>query len=142
MVFISVCGYVANYYSGKRLGPNSEVANTVGAFTIGVLGNLYSRLWHGHAATAILPAIFVLVPSGLSASGSLDAALRYSEIVKNITASMNSSSSNGATTLSGTSASSLGLGMVEVAIGISVGLFVAALVVYPLGKRRSGLFSF
>ena len=134
MVFISVAGYVTNYFSGSRLGRNSEVANTVGAFTIGVLGNLYSRLWHGHAATAILPAIFVLVPSGLSASGSLDAALRYSEEVKR--------SSDNASTLSGMSSSSLGLGMVEVAIGISVGLFVAALVVYPMGKRRSGLFSF
>lgn len=136
MIFISVCGYVTNYFSGKRLGANSEVANTVGAFTIGVIGNLYSRLWHGHAATAILPAIFVLVPSGLSASGSLIAGLNYSEEVKkkaaNSDASVNQTSSAG----------SLGLGMVQVAIGISVGLFVAALIIYPLGKRRSGLFSF
>jgi hypothetical protein len=36
----------------------------------------------------------------------------------------------------------LGYGMVEVALAITVGLFLAALVVYPLGKRRSGLFSF
>lgn len=32
--------------------------------------------------------------------------------------------------------------MVEVAIGITVGLFLSALVVYPFGKKRSGLFSF
>lgn len=139
MVIISVAGYVTNYFTGTRLGPNSEVANTVGAFTIGVLGNLYSRLWHGHAATAILPAIFVLVPSGLSASGSLRSGLAYSEQVQN---TKYNASSNVTALSSDTSASSLGLGMVEVAIGISVGLFVAALVVYPLGKRRSGLFSF
>jgi hypothetical protein len=36
----------------------------------------------------------------------------------------------------------LGYGMVEVSLAITVGLFMAALVVYPLGKRRSGLFSF
>ena len=32
--------------------------------------------------------------------------------------------------------------VIQVAIGISVGLFLSALIVYPLGKRRSGLFSF
>ena len=41
-----------------------------------------------------------------------------------------------------TSVFNLGFGMVQVAIGITVGLFMAALVVYPFGKRRSGLFSF
>ena len=30
----------------------------------------------------------------------------------------------------------------QVAIGITVGLFLSALIIYPLGKRRSGLFSF
>jgi hypothetical protein len=37
---------------------------------------------------------------------------------------------------------SLGFGMIQVAIGITVGLFIAALVVYPFGKKRTGLFSF
>jgi len=32
--------------------------------------------------------------------------------------------------------------VVQVAIGITVGLFLSAAVVYPMGKRRSGLFSF
>jgi hypothetical protein len=36
----------------------------------------------------------------------------------------------------------IGYGMVQVAIGTTVGLFLAALVIYPLGKKRSGLFSF
>lgn len=36
----------------------------------------------------------------------------------------------------------VGYSMIQVAIGITVGLFLSALVVYPLGKRRSGLFSF
>jgi hypothetical protein len=30
MVFIAVSGYVANYFSTTKLGPQSEVANTVG----------------------------------------------------------------------------------------------------------------
>lgn len=36
----------------------------------------------------------------------------------------------------------VGYSMIQVAIGITVGLFLSALVVYPFGKRRSGLFSF
>jgi uncharacterized YccA/Bax inhibitor family protein len=32
-------------------------------------------------------------------------------------------------------------GMIQIAIGITVGLFLAALVVYPFGKRRSGLWT-
>jgi hypothetical protein len=36
----------------------------------------------------------------------------------------------------------VGYNMIQIAIGITVGLFLSALIVYPLGKRRSGLFSF
>lgn len=139
MIFIGVSGYVTNYMSTKRLGSRSEVANTVGAFTIGVLGNLYSRLWHGHAATAILPGIFVLVPSGLASSGSLIAGIKYANAVKENTVGSSNGTSAG---IDNASLSSLGFGMIQVAIGITVGLFIAALVVYPYGKRRSGLFSF
>ncbi|CDM26287.1 hypothetical protein DTO013E5_7794 [Penicillium roqueforti] len=140
MVFIALSGYVANYFSTTKLGAQSEVANTVGAFTIGVLGNLYSRLWHGHAATAILPGIFVLVPSGLASSGSLIAGIKYAdEVRQNLE---NNGTSSYSSSLSETSVASLGFGMIQVAIGITVGLFIAALVVYPYGKKRTGLFSF
>ncbi|OJJ54585.1 hypothetical protein ASPSYDRAFT_160566 [Aspergillus sydowii CBS 593.65] len=138
MIFIALSGYITNYFSTTKLGPNSEVANTVGAFTIGLLGNLYSRVWRGHAAAAILPAIFVLVPSGLASSGSLIAGLNYADSVR-------ANLKNGTTeniASQDTSIASLGFGMVQIAIGITVGLFVSALVVYPLGKRRSGLFNF
>ncbi|CAI7660598.1 unnamed protein product [Penicillium glandicola] len=134
MVFIALSGYVANYFSTTKLGTQSEVANTVGAFTIGVLGNLYSRLWHGHAATAILPGIFVLVPSGLASSGSLIAGIQYADEVRE---NLNSNSTSTASDLSATSVASLGFGMIQVAIGITVGLFMAALVVYPYGKKRT-----
>ncbi|KAH8692310.1 hypothetical protein BGW36DRAFT_387355 [Talaromyces proteolyticus] len=133
-VFLGVCGYVANYFSTKRLGSN-QVANTVGAFTIGLLANLYSRLWHGHAAAAIIPGIFTLVPSGLASSGSIITGLSYAEQVANGTISITS----GATAES--SLTSLGYAMIQTAIGISVGLFISALIVYPHGKKRSGIFS-
>uniref|UniRef100_A0A093XHG2 Pheromone-regulated membrane protein 10 n=1 Tax=Talaromyces marneffei PM1 TaxID=1077442 RepID=A0A093XHG2_TALMA len=149
MMVIAFVGYVVNYFSTKRIGSNSEVANTLGAFVIGILGNLYSRLWHGHAATAILPAIFVLVPSGLAASGSLISGIASADQIRsNVSTPKNQTSTGGGgepgvvSATSNTSVFNLGFGMVQVAIGITVGLFMAALVVYPFGKRRSGLFSF
>lgn len=63
---------------------------------MGVLGNLYSRLRHGVAAAALLPAIFVQVPSGLAASGSLLAGLSTADQITNTT-----TYSNGTAKLSG-----------------------------------------
>jgi uncharacterized membrane protein YjjB (DUF3815 family) len=147
MMFIAVAGYIVNYFSNEKLNSNPELANTLGAFTVGILGNLYSRLWHGHAATAILPAIFVLVPSGLAATGSLVSGVQTAtEIRGNLTGNYNDTTAASPNTGSSTTVSSsvydIGLGMIQVAIGITVGLFLSAVVIYPMGKRRSGLFSF
>lgn len=144
MLFIAESGYIVTYFVTQRIGTSSQVANTVGAFTIGMMGNLYSRLWHGHAATSILPGIFVLVPSGLAASGPLISGIRSADETRdNVSSAINHTSY---TVYSVESSqlytADLGFGMVEVSIGITVGLFIAALMIYPFGKRRSGLFSF
>ncbi|KAJ5653386.1 DUF1212 domain membrane protein [Penicillium lividum] len=144
MLFIAEAGYIVTYFVTQRIGTSSQVANTVGAFTIGVMGNLYSRMWHGHAATSILPGIFVLVPSGLAASGPLISGIKSADETRNnISSAINHTSY---TVYSVESSqlytADLGFGMVEVSIGITVGLFIAALLIYPFGKRRSGLFSF
>ncbi|PLN79360.1 DUF1212-domain-containing protein [Aspergillus taichungensis] len=142
MVTIAEAGYVVNYFVTKRIGTANQVANTVGAFTLGTIGNLYSRLWHGHAATAILPGIFVLVPSGLAASGSLISGINSANEIRGNVSSSGNQGGTGINMSQDQQSVDLGYGMVQVAIGITVGLFIAALVVYPLGKRRSGLFSF
>lgn len=107
----------------------------MGAFTIGVLGNLYSRVGHGLAFAAMLPAIFVQVPSGLAAQGSLLSGIQTADSLINNTTHPQPSLYNSVVI-------DIGFSMIQVAIGISVGLFAAALVVYPFGKKRSGLFSF
>ncbi|KAK0899306.1 hypothetical protein LTR02_009706, partial [Friedmanniomyces endolithicus] len=94
---------------------------------------------YGLAAAAMLPAIFVQVPSGLAVSGSLVSGLASAnQIAGNAT--------NGTTVVNSTTltVSAEGLNSIafNVAIGITVGLFLSAVVVYPMGKRRSGLFSF
>ncbi len=145
MLVIAFAGYIVNHFSAKRFSSNAQIANTLGALAIGVIGNLYSRLRHGLAAAALLPAIFVQVPSGLAAGGSLISGLTSANQLTNQTG-------NSTTTIgSPTSSSSVNINsdvlnvaysMIQIAIGITVGLFMSALVVYPFGKRRSGLFSF
>lgn len=159
MIVIAFAGYIVNFFSAKRFASNIQIANALGAFAIGVLGNLYSRLVHGLAAAAILPAIFVQVPSGLAASGSLVSGIQSADsitqhgsgVIGNGTQGFADASNSSSPTPSpggsnsgpyGSVVFDIGYGMVQVAIGITVGLFLAALVVYPFGKRRSGLFSF
>lgn len=146
MLIISGCGYVATYFSGLRLSNASELTSAIGALVIGVLGNMYSRVGHGLAFAAMLPAIFVQVPSGVASQGSLIAGIdSANSIVSNSTSSSSSSTSSSSSSSSTSeygSVMNLGITMVQVSIGITVGLFVATLVIYPFGKKRSGLFTF
>ncbi|KAK7403179.1 hypothetical protein QQX98_011083, partial [Neonectria punicea] len=98
------------------------------------------KVGYSLAAAAMLPAIFVQVPSGLAAGGSLLAGITSAnELTGNSTTTSSDTSTLG--NLDGTAFNVL-FKVIQVAIGISVGLFMSALIVYPLGKRRSGLFSF
>ena len=100
MVLISLAGYVVNFFSSLKFPSNVQVSQTLGALTIGLMGNLYSRVWEGVSAAALLPAIFVQVPSGLAASGSLISGLTSANQITNGT--------NGTTTVSdGTQAGSV-----------------------------------
>jgi uncharacterized membrane protein YjjB (DUF3815 family) len=75
MIFVATCGYLVNFYSNKKFTASQPIAYTLGAFTVGVLANLYSRLRHGVAAAILLPAVYVQVPGSLASSGSIVAAL-------------------------------------------------------------------
>ncbi|KAI9666812.1 MAG: hypothetical protein M1831_001588 [Alyxoria varia] len=124
------------------------------------------------AAASMLPAMFVLVPSGLSVAGSLVEGIQNAEILaKARSADLATSSSPGGVVgggqmtsgelLGGPNALSqnsvgfqVGYNVVQVAIGITVGLYIGTMFVYPLGKSgfgvkrkdsmtyKSGLFSF
>lgn len=96
------------------------------------------RVGYGLAAAAMLPAIFVQVPSGLASGGSLVAGVTSANA---ITGNKTAEASSGSSDLSAGAFNVLG-SVIQVAISISVGLSLAALLVYPFGKRRSGLFSF
>ncbi|SGZ47075.1 CIC11C00000004836 [Sungouiella intermedia] len=133
MILISSIAYVGTYFAGKHFSNVTEFTAAIGAFIIGILGNMYSRLGRGMAVAAMLPAIFVQVPSGIASKSTLLAGVDTANKITN--------SSSASTDASDISSLSFGATMVEVSIGISVGLFAAAIVVYPFGKRRTGLFT-
>jgi uncharacterized membrane protein YjjP (DUF1212 family) len=153
MIIIAFAGYVVNFYANMKFSSSAPIAYTFGAFTIGVLANLYSRLRHGVAAAVLLPAVYVQVPGSLASSGSINSALRTaSALVKGSGATVDVGVSSTlyvviANTPQTTTDSlnaivfNVAASMIQIAIGITVGLFMAALLVYPMGKRRSGLWT-
>lgn len=103
---------------------------------------LTRKIGYGLAAASMLPAIFVQVPSGIAVSGSLVSGIvSANQITGNVTGSTTVSTATETGNINSV-AFNVGYSVIQVAIGITVGLFLSALVVYPLGKKRSGLFSF
>lgn len=136
MILISGASYASTYFANRKLANATELTSAIGAFVIGILGNMYSRVGHGLAFAAMLPAIFVQVPSGVAAQGSLISGIASANsIVSNVTDPAVSLASS-------LQSMGVGLTMVQVSIGMCVGLFVATLCVYPFGKKMSGLFTF
>lgn len=138
MVIIGSSGYAVQYFVAANVKATA-FTSAIGAFTMGVIGNLYSRVGHGLAFAAMLPGIFVLVPSGVAAQGSLVAGVKVATEIVNSSKTSSSSADTSSQTIS-----QLGNSMTQVAVGIVVGLFAATLVVYLLGfkQKRSGLFTF
>ncbi|KAK1990041.1 DUF1212-domain-containing protein [Colletotrichum falcatum] len=108
----------------------------------GVIPERKRTVGYGLAAAAMLPAIFVQVPSGLAAGGSLLAGVTSADHITNNNGTASASASASTSSEFNNSAFAVLLSVIQVAIGITVGLFLSALMVYPLGKRRSGLLSF
>ncbi|KAI8938365.1 hypothetical protein NX059_004260 [Plenodomus lindquistii] len=137
MIFIAFAGYVVNFYANMKFSSSAPIAYTFGAFTIGILANLYSRLRHGVAAAVLLPAVYVQVPGSLASSGSINSALKTAAaLIKGSEGAVDTTTDSLNAIVFNVAAS-----MIQIAIGITVGLFMAALLVYPMGKRRSGLWT-
>lgn len=133
MVIISCTGYVVTYWAGQHFQNSTEFTAALAAFAIGLMGNLYSRIWKGLAVSAMLPAIFVQVPSGVASQSSLLSGLQSANQL------INQTGTDATSDLS--SSMSFGITMIQVSIGITVGLFASTLFIYPFGKKKTGLFS-
>ncbi|KXJ86885.1 hypothetical protein Micbo1qcDRAFT_139731 [Microdochium bolleyi] len=135
MVAVGTVGYIVNYFTSQKFAASLPIAYALGAFTVGVLANAYSRFMHGVAITVLLPAVFVQVPGSLATSGAITAGLQTATALnQNLAEGAQDSQLN-------TIVFSLAASMIQISIGLSVGLSVANLILYPMGKRRSALWS-
>lgn len=149
MLIVSLSGWVVNYFSTQYF-TNMQLAQMLGALTVGILANLCSRLGHGLAVALLYPAVFVQVPGNLAATGSLISGLtsanRLNKHVDGELWSGGTTAGNGTegAGLGDTAVLNAGYSMIEIAIGITVGLSASAFIVYPFRERKgkSGLFSF
>ncbi|KAL2752965.1 hypothetical protein ACRALDRAFT_1065932 [Sodiomyces alcalophilus JCM 7366] len=148
MLLVGVAGYVVSFFSGRRFVAAPQVAPTLGALAVGVLANLHSRIRHGVAAATLIPAIFTQVPGGLASTGGLLSGLSTANLITNATQASATNETTVTMPVGGGGENlnavifNVAASMIQIAIGIAVGLFMSALIIYPLGKRRSGLFSF
>ncbi|KAK9703856.1 pheromone-regulated protein prm10 [Basidiobolus ranarum] len=120
---LSIVGFVVSYFTSGPLG--AQVSAAISAFVVAFLGNVYSRITHRFGFAAVLSGTMLLVPGSMGVKGFL--ALFTDE--KDRT----DDNSGGAT---------LAFQMIVVALSIAVGLFVASLLVYPFGKRRTAMMMF
>ncbi|BGP56551.1 pheromone-regulated protein prm10 [Rhodotorula sphaerocarpa] len=133
MLVVGSAGFVSNFYSGKAFVGRPDISSAIGSFAVGLLGNLYGKFTRGSPFVVMVPGVLIQLPSGLSNGG----LLRFAQ------ATSNNNSAVGDSLYSGgfSTASSL----IEVAIGLTVGLFTSAALVNVFGggrRRGSNLSSF
>jgi len=115
MVLISCTAYFANMFANYYIFERSDIVSAIGAFVVGVLGNIYSRKMGGTAFTSMVTGVLFLVPSGLSQAGGMTVG----------------------------NSVDIGGSMIAVTIGITVGLFMSQAAVYMIGsKKNAAVFSF
>ncbi|MCO5555816.1 hypothetical protein L7F22_009361 [Adiantum nelumboides] len=133
MVLIGIAGWAVNHFAStsSALKSRSDVTSALGAFAVGLLSNIFGRIYDGKSYTVAAVGVLYQLPSGLSA-GPQGSLLNF--------ANTNSSSSD-----SFNSGFQVAAGLVEVALGLTVGLYASTVLAYLLGGRKvrgGGLFSF
>ncbi|KAI0639626.1 DUF1212-domain-containing protein [Trametes polyzona] len=118
MVAFSCAAYAANKGANYLISDRGDIVSAFGALIIGLCGNIYSRVVGGTAFTSMVTGVLFLVPSAIGNGGGLiqnyhSSAAQYSGSFE------------------------LGIRMIQVAIGVTIGLFVAQILVYALGRRKN-----
>jgi len=134
MVIISCASYAANKIANHYIFNRSDVVSAIGAFVVGVLGNVYSRKMGGTAFTSMVTGVLFLVPV-------CPLLFAYGLLIL-ITLVQSGLSQAGGITASGNGID-IGGAMIAVTIGITVGLFMSQAIVYMFGTRKNAaMFSF
>ncbi|KAI2621866.1 hypothetical protein GGS21DRAFT_494570 [Xylaria nigripes] len=138
MLVFGIVGFGVNNFVKYKFANSPTIASSCAAFIVGILSNLYSRISHGIAVTAVLPVIYIIVPSGLASSGAITNGL----MVAAAFGDQNSTMPNPNDTLhNNTFIFDVTASMLQVGIGLTVGLFLSSWAVYPMGKKLSSLWT-
>lgn len=131
MILIACAGWACNHYAAtaEALSGRQDITSALGSLAVGVLANLYGRAFDGRSYVVAVVGVLYQLPSGLSNGGGL----------------LNFASSTSSGTDNFSSGFTVAQSLVEVALGLTVGLFASTIIAYILGGRkekRGGLFSF
>jgi uncharacterized membrane protein YjjB (DUF3815 family) len=134
MVIISCCSYASNKIANHYIFNRSDVVSAIGAFTVGLLGNVYSRRMGGTAFTSMVTGVLFLVPvSDLNCDSRKP---HFMRLYKSGLSQAGGITANG-------NGIDIGGAMIAVTIGITVGLFMSQALVYTFGSRKNAaVFSF
>ncbi|KAI9282215.1 hypothetical protein BY458DRAFT_531187 [Sporodiniella umbellata] len=120
MVADSAAGYAVYYFVGKYTNQSPFITPSAGAFTIGLIGNIYARITKRLAFVPLMGGIIILVPGSIGVRGAV---------------SLFDGSNNEA-------GGSFVFQVLGIALSLTLGLFLANLVVYPNGKKKSVFLGF
>ncbi|KAG6918000.1 hypothetical protein DXG01_017010 [Tephrocybe rancida] len=126
-VGISCVGWVTNHFTGTKFVNQSDISAAVGAFAVGIVANMYARIFRGNAFVVMITGILFQLPSGLGSGG----LLTYVDL---------QTQGNSESYISGFQTA---LKLISVAIGLTVGLGISLVIMHPIQSRRraGGIFS-
>ncbi|EIN10410.1 hypothetical protein PUNSTDRAFT_65201 [Punctularia strigosozonata HHB-11173 SS5] len=116
MVVISCAAYAANWAANHFIHSRLEFVAFIGAFVVGLIGSVYSRVAKRTAFTVMVTGVCFLVPSGLAETGGISAQ---------------------------DNAIPIEYAMIRTGLGIAVGLLFSAILTYSIGgTKHSGTMTF
>ena len=131
---VTISGYAVTTILRNKLV--TELANLAGAFVLGCLVNMYSTVTRRSAAEILLAGLFVQVPSGLAAHGSMVQSVTKSKIMTQITLNGTAQMTVSATGVDSIIDVTVPVSMARVAIMLALGLRLSSWVSYLLGQRK------
>ena len=125
---------IANHFIFNR----SDIVSAIGAFTAGILGNLYSRKMGGTAFMSVITGVLFLVP--VRHFLLFFFSLWGLELTVCLCLPVWSHGDSGIT--ADGSGIDIGGAMIALAIGVTVGLFMSQSIVYAFGSKNAAVMSF
>ncbi|KAI9028327.1 hypothetical protein CLU79DRAFT_696829 [Phycomyces nitens] len=111
--FCAAIGFCISYFIGQVV-PDGQIVGSLAAFCVGLYSNLALKITGDAPLVPLCVGVTLLVPGSIGVKGAY-ALLHQNDITKSL----------------------FPLHMMTIALGLSVGLFAAAMIVYPTGKNRS-----